>query len=102
MLKTHTSVCLLTTNSALNRNLTISYGVRYERETAVSDSNNIGPRVGIAWDPFKKGKGVIRFGAGIFYNRVLLRTVGDFIQKDLGGLIAFDTNLITTANNARR
>jgi hypothetical protein len=82
-------------------NLTISYGVRYEKETAIDDSNNFGPRLGIAWDPFKKGKGVIRFGTGIFYNRVLLRTVGDFVQNSLGSLVAFDSNTITTTNNAR-
>jgi hypothetical protein len=80
-------------------NLTISYGVRYERETAISDNNNFGPRLGIAWDPFKKGKGVIRFGAGIFYNRVLLRTVGDFIQNSSGNLTSFDTNIIPTTNS---
>lgn len=78
-------------------NLTISYGVRYERETAVSDNNNFGPRLGIAWDPFKKGKSVIRFGAGIFYNRVLLRTVGDSIQNTGGNLVSFDSNTIGTA-----
>lgn len=77
--------------------LTLSWGLRYERETAVDDNNNFGPRIGIAWDPFKKGKGVIRFGAGIFYNRVLLRTVGDFIQNDLGGLQSFDSNSIPTS-----
>lgn len=82
-------------------NLTISYGLRYERETAVSDGNNFGPRLGIAWDPFKKGKGVVRFGAGIFYNRALLRTVGDFIQNSSGNLISFDSNVIPTTNNAR-
>lgn len=82
-------------------NLTVSYGLRYEAETAVSDNNNFGPRLGIAWDPFKKGKGVVRFGAGIFYNRVLLRTVGDFIQNDLGSLQSFDSGTITTVNNAR-
>lgn len=89
----------------LNSNLTLSYGVRYERETAISDNNNIGPRVGIAWDPFGKkrgaGKTVVRFGAGIFYNRVLLRTVGDFIQNQLGSLASFDSNTIPTTNNSR-
>ncbi len=84
-------------------NLTLSYGVRYERETAVSDDNNLGPRVGLAWDPFKKGKGVIRAGAGIFYNRVLLRTVADSIQNTGGNLVSFDTNLIgTSAADPRR
>lgn len=84
-------------------NLTISYGLRYERETAVSDGNNFGPRIGIAYDPFKKGKGVIRFGAGLFYNRALLRTVGDFIQNSSGNLLQFDTNLIgaSAADNRR-
>lgn len=84
-------------------NLTLSYGVRYERETAVSDDNNLGPRVGIAWDPFKKGTSVIRAGAGIFYNRVLLRTVADSIQNTGGNLVSFDTNFIgTNASDPRR
>ncbi|HEX8397066.1 MAG TPA: TonB-dependent receptor [Pyrinomonadaceae bacterium] len=59
-------------------NLTLSLGVRYERETVVDDNNNFGPRAAIAWNPFKGDKTVIRAGAGIFYNRVLLRTVDDF------------------------
>lgn len=81
-------------------NLVINYGVRYERETAISDSNNFGPRLGIAWDPSKKGDGVIRFGAGVFYNRVLLRTVGDFVQNQGDGLIQYDTNTIPTTTGA--
>ncbi len=83
-------------------NITMSYGLRYERETAVSDNNNWGPRLGIAWDPFKKGKGVIRFGAGIFYNRVLLRTVGDSIQNQNSNLISFDSNTILTTTPGDR
>lgn len=83
-------------------NVTISAGLRYERETAVSDHNNFGPRFGIAWDPFNKGRGVIRFGAGIFYNRVLLRTVGDSIQNTGGNLEAFDSNAIGTSGSDPR
>ncbi len=77
-------------------NLTMSFGLRYERESSVSDNNNFGPRIGIAWDPFKKGKGVVRFGAGMFYNRTLLRTIADFIQNATG-IVPFDTNAIGTA-----
>lgn len=84
-------------------NITVSGGLRYERETAVSDNNNFGPRLGVAWDPFKKGSGVVRFGAGIFYNRVLLRTVADSIQNSGGNLISFDSNTIgTNSSDPRR
>ncbi len=59
-------------------NLTLSYGVRYENESIVHDTNNFGPRLAFSYDPFKTGKTVIRGGVGIFYNRALLRTIDDF------------------------
>lgn len=74
-------------------NLTLSMGLRYERETSVNDTNNFGPRIGIAYSPFKDSKGVVRIGSGIFYNRVLLRTIANFIQNDIG-IVPFDTSFI--------
>lgn len=63
----------------LRPNLTLGFGLRYERETVLNDTNNWGPRVAVAWNPFpRSAKTVIRFGAGVFYNRVLLRTIDDF------------------------
>jgi hypothetical protein len=62
----------------LKPNLTVSFGLRWEEETILPDHNNFGPRIAAAYDPFKSGKTVVRLGAGIFYNRVLLRTIDDF------------------------
>jgi hypothetical protein len=60
-------------------NLTLAFGLRWDNETILDDRNNLGPRLAIAWDPFKSGKTVVRAGYGIFYNRALLRTLDDFI-----------------------
>jgi hypothetical protein len=77
----------------LQPNLMISYGLRFENESIVSDLNNWGPRLAFAYDPFKTGKTVIRGGAGIFYNRALLRTIDDFT---LGAQqLFFDTDALT-------
>ncbi len=84
----------------LRSNVTISLGLRFEKETIISDNNNIGPRAAIAWAPFKDGKGVIRFGGGIFYNRVLLRTFDDANLTESRN--SFDSNRLpgpTTTTN---
>ncbi len=69
----------------VNRNLTVNYGVRYEAQfepnpdapnpnlpqsdKIPSDTNNVGPRLGVAWDPWKDGKGVVRVNGGLFFSR---------------------------------
>ena len=70
--------------------LLLSYGLRYEYETILRDPNNFGPRVSAAYNPFESGKLVLRFGAGIFYNRPLLRTIDDFTLGKQQ--LFFDTN----------
>jgi hypothetical protein len=73
--------------------LTVNAGLRYEYEllplpqkpnavldaafgktgaTSVfpEDRNNFGPRVGVAWEPFGSGRGLIRVGYGLFYGRL--------------------------------
>jgi hypothetical protein len=74
----------------LQPNLVLSCGLRWETETILDDRNNWGPRFSLAYDPWKSGKSVIRLGAGVFYNRVLLRTIDDFT---IGARqLFFDTN----------
>jgi hypothetical protein len=66
--------------------------LRYENESIIRDLNNFAPRIAAAYDPFKSGKTVIRVGAGIFYNRALLRTIDDFTLGTQQ--LFFDTNTL--------
>jgi hypothetical protein len=72
--------------------LLVSYGLRYERESIVSDLDNFGPRFSFAYNPLASGRFVVRFGAGIFYNRALLRTIDDFTLGKQQ--LFFDTNTL--------
>src|SRR5580700_10501734 len=86
-------------------NLTVSLGLRYVRDTGRTDSDigpipaldqwdnqfysglgnrvnqpneNFAPQLGVAWDPFGKGKTVVRGGIGLFYeNSVWNNTLFD-------------------------
>ncbi len=56
----------------ISPNLTLSYGLRYEMQTGISDHADFGPRIGFAWNPKSHGKAsktLLRGGFGIFFDR---------------------------------
>jgi len=78
-------------------NLTLTYGLRYVRDTGRSDADlgaipnfpfgaglggrvnqpnkNFAPQIGIAWDPKHTGKTVIRGGIGLFYENSIWNNI---------------------------
>jgi len=73
----------------VRKSLTISPGLRYEIQTHLSDRNNLGPRIGVTWAPFKSGRTTLRGSYGVFYNWLSANTyeqtlrVDGFRQRDL-------------------
>ncbi len=78
-------------------NLTLTYGLRYVRDSGRSDADlgaipnfpfgaglggrvnqpnkNFAPQIGIAWDPKRSGKTVIRGGIGLFYENSIWNNI---------------------------
>jgi hypothetical protein len=89
----------------VKRNLNLTYGLSYFRDTGRTDSDlppvpvldqfgpglgarvrqpntNFAPQIGIAWDPVKNGKTVIRAGGGLFYENLPIEVgIGDRLAR---------------------
>ncbi len=73
---------------------------RFGRAIAPADKNNFSPRVGLAWDPFKDGKTIVRAGYGFYYDQPL---VGIFEQAAFTtpGLVTIQSFTSTPFNPAQ-
>jgi hypothetical protein len=69
---------------SLAHQLTVDLGVRYDFERLPAgfnqDTNNVSPRIGLAWSPSPKW--VFRAGYGVFFDRYVLATLTRAIEKN--------------------
>jgi hypothetical protein len=66
----------------VRKNFTLSPGVRFEAQTHVRDTTNVGPRFGVTWAPFKAGKTTLRASAGVFYDWLSAGTYEQTLRVD--------------------
>jgi hypothetical protein len=66
--------------------LTLDLGLRYDYEALPTvfsrDTNNVSPRIGIAYSPGRANRWVIRAAYGIYFDRYLLAFLNPAVQKD--------------------
>ena len=69
---------------SLTHQLTVDLGVRYDFERLPAgfhqDTNNVSPRIGLAWSPSPKW--VFRAGYGVFFDRYVLANLTRAIEKN--------------------
>lgn len=56
-------------------NLTLNVGVRYDYESyagILQDKNNVSPRFAVSYDPWNRGRTVLRGGGGLFQDQITL------------------------------
>ena len=70
----------------IGKQLSASFGVRYDWQNFVTDHNNLAPRFSFAYAPGGGKANIIRGGAGYFYDRTGPVAIADTLQYRPGGL----------------
>lgn len=58
-------------NFQMKPNLTVNFGLRYERQTFTDAAKDFGPRAGFSYSPVANGKTVVHGGFGMYYAQVV-------------------------------
>jgi hypothetical protein len=71
------------------KDLTLNFGLRYDRQTFTDDTNNFAPRVGFAYNWRGEGKTVLRAGYGIYYSEIPANTQAGFSLNGPTGVFTY-------------
>jgi hypothetical protein len=73
----------------VNRQLTLNFGLRYERQTFADSTKDFAPRVGFAYNICGDGRTVLRGGYGIYYSQLRANLGAQFEQSGPTGVFTY-------------
>ncbi len=82
------------------QSLTINAGLRYDLQFLRGiflDTDNLSPRVGLAWSPFVNKRTVVRASYGLFYDRVPLRALSNALESNDNSTALNSSTFVTLA-----
>jgi len=73
----------------IRQDLTLNLGLRYEGQTFLDDTNNVGPRIGLAWRLPHTNSAVLRSSYGIYFSEIRADLAAGYELGNPQGIFSF-------------
>ena len=83
------SVAFVQDRYRVSDQLTLDLGLRYDRQTLTTATNDFAPRLGFAWHPNADSRTVVRGGYAMYYTQIRANAIASALTGGLDGITTY-------------